>query len=63
MVEKTVTCYFCFESFKVYLESGDQFNGPVTEIYDCEVCCNPNQIVYQVDGEQITITEVSGGNE
>ncbi|MDX2471780.1 MAG: CPXCG motif-containing cysteine-rich protein [SAR324 cluster bacterium] len=63
MNEKSVTCYFCFESFSVYLEVEESFHGAVSEIYDCAVCCNPNKLTYWADAGEISITDVSDGNE
>lgn len=63
MNEKLITCYFCFETFGVLLEVDAFFSGNVTEIYDCDVCCNPNKLHYMASGGDITIIEVSDGNE
>jgi len=63
MIEKTITCYFCFEEFEVFLEVEESFHGTNSEIYDCVVCCNPNKLEYYADGGEITITQVSDGNE
>ena len=48
MTYKLITCFFCFEQFEVSLEVGASFNGNNSEIYDCEVCCNPNKLDYEV---------------
>ena len=42
MTNKVITCFFCFEQFEVSLEIGSSFTGNNIEIYDCEICCNPN---------------------
>ena len=44
MTHKVITCFFCFEQFEVSLEIGTSFTGNDVEIYDCEICCNPNKI-------------------
>ena len=63
MREKEITCHFCFEQFEVSLEIGSSFIGKNIEIYDCEICCNPNKLEYVVDNGEIIINKVSDGNE
>ena len=64
MREKEITCHFCFEQFEVSLEIGSSFIGKNIEIYDCEICCNPNKLEYVVDNSEIIITmSVMGMNE
>ena len=60
---KEITCHFCFEQFEVSLEIGSSFIGKNIEIYDCEICCNPNKLEYVVDNGEIIINNVSNGNE
>ena len=63
ILERQITCHFCFEQFEVDIETSQEFTGHNTEIYDCSVCCNPNKLSYEVyDGEIISLT-VSDGNE
>ena len=38
MMEITITCHFCFKSFEIDVALVDGHN---TEIWDCEICCNP----------------------
>ena len=63
MREKEITCHFCFEKFEVSLEIGSPFIGKNIEIYDCEICCNPNKLEYVVDNGEIILNNVSDGNE
>ena len=63
MTHKLITCFFCFEPFEVSLEVGASFNGNNSEIYDCEVCCNPNNLDYEVYDGEININYVGDGNE
>jgi|TARA_B110000305_G_C19359670_1_gene598749 hypothetical protein len=63
MSNKVITCFFCFEQFEVSLEIGSSFTGNNIEIYDCEVCCNPNKLDYVVYDGKININNVSDGNE
>ena len=59
-METEVTCYFCYETFEAYL---DLVEGSDTVIIDCDVCCNPNLIRYQVSNETISILNTDSGNE
>ena len=45
---------------EIFLEKSDI---PIIEIWDCEICCNPNQIHYQTNGSEMIIIEVTNGNE
>ena len=63
MTYKSITCFFCFEQFEVLLEVDSSFNGNNTEIYDCEICCNPNKLDYDAFDGNILINNVSDGNE
>ncbi len=56
----TIICHFCFETFEIFL---DNYNTTNTEIWDCEVCCNPNKIQYQIRNGEIIIFDISDGNE
>ena len=61
--EQTITCHFCFETFEIDLGIDQNFNGNNTEIFDCEVCCNPNKVDTEIyDGEVSSVT-VNDGNE
>ena len=51
--EQIITCYFCFETF----------SGHNTEIFDCEVFCNPNKIETEVYEGEVSFITVSDGNE
>jgi hypothetical protein len=44
MTHKVITCFFCFEQFEVSLDIDTSFTGNDIEIYDCEICCNPNKL-------------------
>jgi hypothetical protein len=47
----------------VSLEMGPSFIGNDVEIYDCEICCNPNKLEYEVYDGEIIINNVGDGNE
>ena len=63
MINKVITCFFCFEQFEVSLEIMTSFTGNNSEIYDCEICCNPNKLDYVVCDDVININNISDGNE
>ena len=63
MTHKVITCFFCFEQFEVSLEIAPSFIGNDFEIYDCEICCNPNKLEYEVYDGEIIINNVGDGNE
>ena len=63
MATEVITCFFCFEQFEVSLEIDPSFRGNNIEIYDCEVCCNPNKLHYAVYDGDINMNNVSDGNE
>ena len=44
----SIVCFFCFESFEIFLDETNIIN---TEIWDCEICCNPNKIQYTLKKE------------
>ena len=56
----SIVCFFCFESFEIFLDETNIIN---TEICDCEICCNPNKIEYTLRKGILTIFEISNGNE
>ncbi len=63
MTNKVITCFFCFEQFDVSLKVDKSFTGNDIDIYDCEVCCNPNKLEYEVYEGEVAINNVGDGNE
>ena len=59
-MEIEITCYFCYEIFEVYL---DLIEGNDTVIIDCDVCCNPNLISYQISNNSVSVIDINSGNE
>ena len=49
-MKKIITCHFCFQNFEIIL---DTFNKANTEIWDCEICCNPINIVYGFENQDL----------
>ncbi len=51
MIEKFFTCPYCWEEISMVLDDNDEMPD---YIEDCEVCCRPIEIRYQiVDGKLI----------
>ena len=61
-MEVEIICYFCYQKFIFEINNLD-YKGMNIEVWDCEVCCNPNQIIYEINEQQVTVHEVSSGNE
>ena len=59
-METEVTCYFCYETFEVYFDLIECID---TIIIDCDVCCNPNLIRYQISNETVSVLNTDSGNE
>ena len=47
-MEVEIICYFCYQKF-IFEINNLNFKGINTEVWDCEVCCNPNQIIYEIN--------------
>ena len=61
--EQTITCHFCFETFEIDLSIDETFSGRNTEIFDCEICCNPNKVDTHIYEGEVSSINVSDGNE
>ena len=59
-METEVTCYFCYETFEVYFDLIECID---TIIIDCDICCNPNLIRYQISNNILSVIDINGGNE
>ena len=59
-MELNIVCYFCHESFDIFLELID---GSSNEIYDCEICCNPNSIQYSIKNKSLVRLEITSAND
>ncbi len=59
-METEVTCYFCYETFEVYFDLIECID---TMIIDCDVCCNPNLIRYQISNSILSVIDIKSGNE
>jgi len=58
MEEKIITCPYCWESIRVYLEP-DIGEEKITIIEDCSVCCRPIELTYSVKDGQMKIYEIT----
>lgn len=47
-IEKKFKCPYCFEKISMILDLS--VNGTQIYIEDCEVCCRPIQITFNVEG-------------
>jgi len=47
-VEKFFQCPYCWQTISMLLDTGAQKQEMVE---DCEVCCRPIQVLYEVDAE------------
>ena len=61
--DQTITCYFCFETFEIDLGIDQTFSGHNSEIFDCEICCNPNKVSAQIYEGEVSSISISDGNE
>ena len=50
-VEKFFKCPFCLEKISMILEPTEE--GPQVYIEDCEVCCNPIEISFEMTNYKI----------
>lgn len=50
IVERRIACPYCAESMEVVL---DLSAGGQSYIEDCQVCCQPMQIAFDVDGNEL----------
>ena len=59
LVEQSITCPFCGESISLLL---DLSAGSQAYVEDCQVCCRPMDISFEVDDEgQLNISAEHAG--
>lgn len=59
LVEKLIACPYCGESISMLL---DLSAGSQSYIEDCQVCCRPMNISFEVDDDgQLTVTAEDAG--
>ena len=50
-IEKFFKCPYCLEKISMILDPGEEC--AMLYIEDCEVCCNPIQVSFSVEGSKI----------
>lgn len=50
LVDRTINCPYCAESMSIVV---DLSAGAQSYIEDCQVCCQPMQVSYEVDEEEL----------
>ncbi len=60
MINHTIHCHHCYESFDIEIDTRDVSDQIV---WDCEICCNPNLISYQFKNDELVWISVENGNE
>ena len=61
--EQTVTCRFCFETFEIDLSIDQTFSGHNSEVFDCEICWNPNKVYTEIYEGEVSSLNISDGYE
>ena len=56
MDEYFFMCPYCWQHISMLLEL---YNGTQQYVEDCEICCNPIEITYTVEHEQIVAFEAT----
>jgi hypothetical protein len=59
IVERRIRCPFCGESISILL---DPSGGDQSYVEDCQVCCQPMQICFEVTDDECTNLRVACAN-
>ena len=59
LIEQRVTCPSCWEQHPVVIDLTDEQR---TLIEDCQVCCNPMKISFEVDGDDVVSVDAEPAN-
>jgi hypothetical protein len=54
--EKHFQCPFCFERISFIIDTS--MDGEQTYVEDCEVCCNPIEVRFEIENNKIQVFEV-----
>jgi transcription elongation factor Elf1 len=57
LLDRTISCPYCAESMSVVI---DMSAGSQSYIEDCQICCQPMQIEFEVDEEELVNLKVEG---
>jgi transcription elongation factor Elf1 len=55
VVETRISCPYCAQSMKIVL---DLSGGSQSYVEDCQICCQPMQIRFEVDDNQLQALQV-----
>ncbi|HVK60203.1 MAG TPA: CPXCG motif-containing cysteine-rich protein [Bdellovibrionales bacterium] len=55
-IEQKFRCPYCHERISMLLDLSE--DGDQTYIEDCEVCCKPIQLMYEVQNRELVFFEV-----
>jgi hypothetical protein len=58
-VERRISCPYCAEPMEIVI---DLSAGGQSYIEDCQICCQPMQISFETDGEQLESLQVDCAN-
>ena len=58
LLDRTINCPYCGESMSIVI---DVSAGGQSYIEDCQICCQPMQISFEVDEEQLMDLKVDSG--
>lgn len=58
LLDRTIGCPYCAESMSIVI---DLSAGSQSYIEDCQICCQPMQIGFEVDDEELVNLKVEGG--
>jgi transcription elongation factor Elf1 len=58
LLDRTINCPYCGESMSIVI---DVSAGGQNYIEDCQICCQPMQISFEVDEEQLMDLKVDSG--
>lgn len=58
ILERRISCPWCAESMSIVV---DLSGGDQSYVEDCQVCCQPMQVTFETDGEQLPSLQVDCG--
>jgi transcription elongation factor Elf1 len=58
LLDRTINCPYCAESMSIVM---DLSAGGQSYIEDCQICCQPMQIEFEVSEDELVNLKVEGG--
>ena len=55
VIDRRITCPFCAEVMTIVI---DLSAGAQSYVEDCQVCCQPMQVTFDVDDDELTALQV-----